>query len=168
MAGTVSIKGMPPRLAEHIASLAEQVWKMHSFLPLGIDLLPDHEQGSAPDWYTDPGQFRSVIHVGEWLVLDDHKEEGETDEQVISALLSEESDEHYLDIFPIDEYPGVSLAVLVESRGQWGTWFTGLGVLTSLPEFEEYLLREHSYVIGGGHCALEVLEVVRHNLNHNK
>jgi len=73
----------------------------------------------------DPEQFRPFILVGEWLVLDDHMADVETDEQVISALLSKESDEHFLDIFPIDEYPGVSLAVLVESRRQCGCWFSG-------------------------------------------
>jgi len=168
MAGTVSIKEMPPRLAEKIASLAEQVLRMHSFQPLGIDLLPDDEQGIAPDWYTDPDQFRSLIHVGEWLVLDDHKEDGGTDEQVMSTLLSKESDENYLDIFPVDEYPGASLAVLVESRGQWGTWFSGLGLLTSLQELEEYLLREHSFVIGDGQSGLDVGDIVRHNFSRNK
>lgn len=117
MAGTISIKEMSFPLAEHIASLAVQVSKMQSFLPLAVNLLPEDEQGVSPDWYTDREQFRSIIHVGEWLVLDDHKEDGETDELVISALLSEESVEHYLDIFPIQEYPNVSLAVIVESRG---------------------------------------------------
>jgi len=168
MAGTVSIKEMPPRVAEHIASLADKILRTHSFLSIDIDLIPEYQQGSAPDWYTDPDQFRSAIHVGEWLMLDDHKEDGETDEQVMSTLLSEESDENYIDIFPIDEYPGVSLAVLVESRGQWGTWFSGLGLLTSLQEFEEYLLREHSFIIGGGQSGLDVGDIVRHNLSRNK
>jgi len=168
MSGTVSIANMPPRVAEHIAALAVQVSNIPAFLPFAIDLLPDEQQGVSPDWYTDPEQFRSVIHVGEWLVLDDHKEDGETDEQVISALLSEESVEHYLDIFPIQEYPNVSLAVIVESRGQWGSWFSGIGLLTSLADFEEYLLREHSFVIGGGQSCLDVKDVIRHNRSHNK
>ena len=168
MAGTISIKEMPHQLAEYIAPLAKQVSMMSSFLPLAIDLLPENEQGVAPDWYTEPEQFRSVIHVGKWLVLDDYKEDGETDEQVISALMSEESDEHYLDIFPIQEYPNVSLAVIVESRGQWGSWFSGIGLLTSLPDFEEYLLREHSFVIGGGQSCLDVKDVIRHNRSNNK
>ena len=42
------------------------------------------------------------------------------------------------------------------------------GLLTSQPEFEEYLIKEQSFVIGGGRSGLDVRDVVRHNLTHNK
>lgn len=163
MSGTVSIKNMPSDLAVYLEGVAAAVTESQPFHAFEQDIVDESEQGDAPDWYTDPDEFRSLHHVGEFFAIEDYQDGTRTDEEILASMLSSESDENYLDVFPIKEFPGVQLAVIVESRGQWGAWFTGVGLFRSMSALERHLLETYSFVIGGSKSTLELSFILNHN-----
>ena len=64
--------------------------------------------------------FYSGIHVEEWLVLKDHKEAFETDEEIISALLAQKPEEQFIDIFPIRVSKSISCYYYGGNRSSGG------------------------------------------------
>lgn len=163
MARTVSTKEMPSALAEHLSKLASELNQSNEFSAIKEDIIDESEQGVAPDWYTDPEVFRSLHHVGEYLVIDDYRDENQTDEEVLLDMLSSESDEYYLDIFQIEEFPNISLAVMVEVRGQGGVWLTGVGVFISITALEKHLLDQYSFAVAGNKSTLNPEVILEHN-----
>ena len=163
MARTVSTKEMPSALAEHLSKLASELNQSNEFSAIKEDIIDDAEQGVAPDWYTDPDEFRSLHHVGEYFVIDDYRDENQTDEGVLLDMLSSESDEHYLDVFQIEEIPNIRLAVLVESQGQAGVWLTGVGVFNSITALEKHLLDQYSFAVTGNKSTLNPEVILEHN-----
>jgi len=163
MSGTVSLKNMPSDLAIYLECVAAAVTESEPFFALEKEIVDESEQGIAPDWYTDPDEFRSLHHVGEFFVIEDYEDDTRTDEEILARMLTSESDENFLDLFPIKEFPEIQLAVIVESRGQWGAWFTGVGLFRSMSALERHLLETYSFVIGGSKSTLEFSFILNHN-----
>jgi hypothetical protein len=154
---------MPRALAQHLSKLASEMNQSNVFSAIKEDIIDESEQGVAPDWYTDPDKFRSLHHVGEYFVIDDYRDENQTDVEVLLNMLSSESDEYYLDIFQIEEFPNVSLAVMVEVRGQGGVWLTGVGLFNSMTALERHLLDQYSFAIAGNKSTLNPEVILEHN-----
>ena len=163
MAGTVSIKEMPRALAQHLSILASEMNQSNVFSAIKEDIIDESEQGVAPDWYTDPDEFRSLHHVGEYFVIDDYRDENQTDKEVLLDMLSSESDAHYLDVFQIEEFPNVSLAVMIEVQGQRGVWLNGVGVFNSMTALEKHLLDQYSFAVAGNKSTLDPEFILEHN-----
>ena len=164
MSGTVSIKNMPSDLAEYLEGVAAAVTESEPFFAFEKEIIDESEQGVAPDWYTDHDEFRSLHHVGEFFDIEESEDDTLTDEEILASMLSSESDEYYLDVFPIKEFPWIQLAVIVESRGQWGAWFTGVGLFRSISALERHLLETYMFVIGGNKSTLELSFILNHKM----